>query len=94
MAKAHDPAGCQNKMPADGGPAFPLPRESEGVSEQVMRSMGFHKYGDGMSLRDWFAGQVLAGLTEEDRRIFLSQNLAGKAYAIADAMLEARRGPE
>jgi hypothetical protein len=57
----------------DGGPAFPR-----------------HAYDghDGMSLRDWFAGQALAGLlahTGESER-----NRAVAAYRYADAMLRAR----
>jgi hypothetical protein len=57
----------------DGGPAFPR-----------------HGYNsnDGMTLRDWFASQALAGLlahTGESER-----NRAVAAYRYADAMLRAR----
>ena len=58
----------------DGGPAFPR-----------------HAYDghDGMSLRDWFAGQALAGLTADpDMPTF--HKCAEIAYACADAMLAAR----
>jgi hypothetical protein len=53
----------------------------------------------GMSLRDWFAGQALAGLTVElsDSMVTdLSEGIrggrfvAGAAYQIADAMLAER----
>ena len=53
-------------------------------------------YQSGMSLRDWFAGQALAGvillckddsLSPADSRAAL---FAWKAYAIADEMLSAR----
>lgn len=67
--------------PVDGGPAFPIPHESE-----VPPSSG-------MSLRDWFAGQamnaVCVGLGADlgdDRR----QLLAFISYACADAMLAER----
>ena len=69
----------------DGGPAFPVGYDDDG----------------GMSLRDYFAGQALAGLmssaepdqpdqpetlqAHEDRRLY-----AEAAYRVADAMLEAR----
>jgi len=46
-------------------------------------------YQDGMTLRDYFAGQALAGRLADgtDRR---KQDVAEQAYAFADAMLEAR----
>lgn len=51
---------------------------------------------EGMSLRDWFAGQALVGVVREylHRNGFhgdtLHQNLAVHAYRIADAMLAER----
>lgn len=42
----------------------------------------------GMTLRDWFAGQTVAGLV---RDYTMPENIAREAYAIADAML-AQRG--
>jgi hypothetical protein len=50
----------------------------------------------GMTLRDWFAGQAMAGFCA-DPEIQWSQgkktevNLAKLAYEVADAMLEARK---
>lgn len=59
----------------DGGLAFPNSNASGSV------------HNDGMSLRDWFAGQALAGLaTQSDN----SHNIAIDAYSIADAMLKRR----
>lgn len=64
----------------DGGPAFPC----EGGS-----GSGLHP-APGMSLRDWFAGQALAGWianTQSDHRPAV---VAHYCYAIADAMLAER----
>lgn len=70
----------------DGGPAFPEHRAGpmyfagpNGQPRPVMETVG------GMSLRDWFAGQALAGMVPDT-----AQNKALAAYAIADAMLAAR----
>ena len=79
----------------NGGPAFPIP--------------GLHNDADfnGMSLRDYFAGKVLAALmtqTSADRDFpnpkyrcggdlgeTVAQRAAKISYAMADAMLEARK---
>lgn len=46
---------------------------------------------EGMTLRDWFAGQALAGILAADAdRDLLKGQVAGEAYAMADAMLERR----
>lgn len=66
----------------DGGPAFPW---------------GEHRtHLGGMSLRDWFAGQALAGLLAHGGLIAgddLLERLAKDAGNIADAMLVERRKP-
>lgn len=72
----------------DGGPAFPTDNE---------RQVGPNAYHfEGMSLRDYFAGQVVAAtrdfyadteVGEEYLRAFAQQ-----AYRIADAMLRERTG--
>lgn len=56
-------------------------------------------YSSGMSLRDYFAGQVLSGvfvnakglgdITEDERHVLLVQ-VAKITYEMADAMIEAR----
>jgi len=65
----------------DGGPAFP-----------VNPHPNIHGGSDGMSLRDWFAGQALAGIMPSDGRPDGDQAKAYWAYAMADAMLRAREG--
>jgi hypothetical protein len=44
----------------------------------------------GMSLRDWFAGQAIAGMMSKEPW-FSAENCAKAAYHVADAMLEARK---
>lgn len=65
----------------DGGPAFPRSR-AEWEDSQV-----------GMTLRDWFAGQALAGIIGTLVNVSTSSDLAVVAeccYEYADAMLAAR----
>jgi hypothetical protein len=58
-------------------PAFPFPTN--------------HPAHEGMTLRDWFAGQALAGITGDPSVEDMDQNeIARAAYLYADAMLEAR----
>lgn len=51
---------------------------------------------DGMTLRDWFAGQALMGLMANSdlpdlfKKGFAPHKAAEISYAVADAMLEAR----
>ena len=58
----------------DGGPAFPL---SNG-------------YSLGMSLRDWFAGQALAGLMASPEGRRRADEWVRDAFAIADLMITER----
>lgn len=72
----------------DGGPAFPCEQHetTEGTWNQTFES--------GMSLRDWFAGQALAGLYAAQihgLNFDHAQVFAGIAYDAADAMLGARK---
>lgn len=78
----------------DGGPAF-----SGGLFEpQHGGSNDREPMNPGMSLRDWFAGQALAGLMAhpfEDGGDFLHDAgpdaAAYQSYRMADAMLAARK---
>ncbi len=67
----------------NGGPAFPIP----GGSSPFKPDNGY----DGMSLRDWFAGQALAGILANTARLGIIEEAASTAYAYADAMLAARQ---
>jgi hypothetical protein len=83
----------------NGGPAFPC--------DDVMDQAGKVHRSGGMSLRDYFAGKVLAALmtqTSADRDFpnpkyrcggdlgeTVAQRAAKISYAMADAMLEARK---
>jgi len=62
----------------DGGPAFP----------------NEYDYIPGMTLRDWFAGQALAGLWTDDSAVAMSRScsvvMAEDCYQMADAMLAER----
>ena len=61
----------------DGGPAFPSEQEDE----------------PGMSLRDWFAGQSLAGLCQraDDHGPGTKHEAAAIAYDMAEVMIAERR---
>lgn len=74
----------------DGGPAFPRPAT---VQSEIDAVSGVHEPGSpGMSLRDYFAGQAIAGLARSGAPDRLNVNeIAEAAYRIADALL-ARRG--
>jgi hypothetical protein len=74
----------------DGGPAFPRPA-TKGSSGSIIRESQ-----NGMTLRDWFAGQALAGFcaAPRDRRNNDNKVMATGAYTAADAMLAAREGKQ
>jgi hypothetical protein len=72
-----------------GGPAFPqsfIMHDSEVITSGNLTEAGFQ----GLSLRDWFAGQVACGLMglRPDSEF---ASAASAAYAMADALLAARK---
>ena len=76
----------------DGGPAFP----QHDLSGYGMGPAECNN--GGMTLRDWFAGQIVGALIscpEDDFQIFVEEHGTGSvtrlSYAIADKMLEARK---
>lgn len=81
---------ADSKKIDDGGPAAPCSNEQF--------THGNPSVGDawsGMSLRDWFAGQALAGFCANSSKEFEnldSDNLALFAWDQADAMIAARKG--
>ena len=79
----------------DGGPAFPQPIAT---AQDGAMYCSIEKSADlgGMSLRDWFAGQALAGWLAsfgDDAQHPIDKTgevIATQAYKTADAMLAAR----
>lgn len=63
----------------NGGLAFPV------VCQDLSK---FQVFEGGMSLRDWFAGCAMQTLKVDP---YSPSALAGAAYAVADAMLAARK---
>lgn len=80
----------------DGGPAFPVPIPGGYAPKMTLEEI---RQTCGMSLRDWFAGQALAGImSSRDFTPYRSGlqgheigHLTKSAYQLADNMLEARK---
>ena len=77
-------------MPNDGGPAFPV------ITSDMNGAVG-QANDSGMSLRDWFAGQVLAATNTENLHYGTQEKpvnpwpwIAADCYRAADAMLAER----
>lgn len=72
----------------DGGPAFPSPESFNANGERL----SYFEYG--MTLRDWFAGQALVGITTDIafrmNDLGVLSEIAKDAYSVADAMLAER----
>ena len=61
-----------------GGPAFPYVCDAA------------EHYSDGMTLRDYFAAKAMQGMLADPSTPEI-MDIAGAAYEVADAMLEARK---
>ena len=68
----------------DGGPAFPTEVE---YNREDMTNL-YHE--EGMSLRDYFAGQAMQSIIKYGSAYSEKNIIARYAYEYADAMLEAR----
>lgn len=71
----------------NGGPAFPTDRWGMESGEAVTYQ------DDGMTLRDWFAGQALPAVIAaavEQAGWYTDESVASNAYALANAMLKER----
>lgn len=81
MRETHDRSTGEIEMTKidDGGNAFPSPDRSG--------RWGQPESSAGMTLRDWFAGQALAGMSGGPN----PANAASLAYQYADAMVAARK---
>ena len=83
----------ENKI-NDGGPAFPGHHYFDPSRGQYGEHMTASDVGcGGMSLRDWFAGQVAGGMAAFSGTAGVSYgpgDIAGRAYQVADAMLAER----
>lgn len=71
----------------DGGAAFPVIPACDDLGEIPA---GYPFPETGMSLRDWFAGQALAGLAANPQNYGDYDEFAKRSYLCADAMLKAR----
>jgi hypothetical protein len=80
----------------DGGPAFPTDNWKVDVDYGggvIMPTVAAHP---GMTLRDWFAGQAMAGMLANPNAtsaegVPRERAVTSAAYLVADAMLEARK---
>jgi hypothetical protein len=86
----------------DGGPAFPgeAGEDGHGFYKKQFGPNGEQNWlalNQGMSLRDWFAGQALNGYLaswkdEVPSEFFKPEYVANTCYGFADAMIAARKG--
>ena len=78
-----------------GGPAFPIAQINATVTTDGMgrvHQTAFVPAREGMTLRDYFAGQAMAALFDSDagHDAMECQIIATEAYEMADAMLKER----
>ncbi len=77
----------------DGGPAFPSRPPLVSMNVEANTFDLVRGDFDGMSLRDWFAGQAICGRLATDIQGSY-RDMAADAYLIADLMLAARERPK
>ena len=88
-------AACSANL-SDGGAAFPVPLSLRQADGMPMTAAEFFEGGNGMTLRDYFAAQALAGICATAQSVeYGSQpdyhwDAAKRAYGYADAMLAFR----
>lgn len=83
----------------NGGPAFPVDRlTAHGIAIHEIDPANEKAYikrvaelSHGVSVRDYFAGQALTGMLAEPNLKAMPDEFARRSYALADAMLEARK---
>jgi hypothetical protein len=73
-------------------PAFPSGTYTDGHKEDGTPVL--LPVNDGMTLRDWFAGQALASHILRGLQCAENEVVARQAYGLADAMLAQRDAPE
>ncbi len=81
-------------VPDDGGPAFPVECSWGGDQLCGVQTGNSSGWATGLSLRDWFAGQALAGLLACPTTDSDSEALGAAIFRIADNALAARKGAE
>ncbi|WP_202033328.1 hypothetical protein [Rhizobium rhizogenes] len=84
---------ASHKIIEDGGPAFAHAVATVDGNGNPLSIGDVERNPVGMSLRDWFAGQALAGsLAGEPGSHLIPERLAPDCYAFADAMIAAQKG--
>ena len=73
-----------------GAGAVMTDRNKDGDYPAFPITAGNQVYAQGMSLRDWFAGQALAWAGNNEWFHSSDKSMAERAYKLADAMMEAR----
>lgn len=74
----------------DGGPAFPGRAIVKKRDHKLGILLDREIISSGMSIRDWFAGQALAGMLACPNAEGTVEEFASDAYRYADAMLAER----
>lgn len=73
----------------DGGPVYPTTTIASKEGDAIKFNVSH-----GMTLRDYFAGQALAGILASANFGSTKDWIGGKAYEVADSMIAARTHQE